>query len=202
MNSLVLFIVLQGAHYKLAQIPVAELSSHIFFSTLREKYFQLRGFLRSWLSVWRYAYCDFYKACPRPIDSIPPISKHEFQRRFYACRHTRRRLHFYHSCKPLGHQSRGLLERLPKKTAELEEGGDKREEFWGIYAREIISLRWVLFYNFVCMAPMLGYFVFCIVNLQNGTDLQNPSVPFSMMMAMLSLFWSIFLSSLQFGKSY
>ncbi|KAM7208690.1 hypothetical protein V8F06_014931, partial [Rhypophila decipiens] len=96
---------------ELAQIPVAELSSHIFFSTLREKYFQLRGFLRSWLSVWRYAHCDFYKACkfddhefvpkqkdsfpdarntdyiyqPRPIDSIPPISKHEFQRRFYAC---------------------------------------------------------------------------------------------------------------------
>ena len=36
---------------------------------------------------------------------------------------------------------------------------DKREDFWGIYAREIISLRWVLFYNFICLLPMLAFFM-------------------------------------------
>ncbi|RDL36050.1 uncharacterized protein BP5553_06662 [Venustampulla echinocandica] len=61
-NHRVLFIVKQGAEYKLAQICVEGLSCHIFFSTVRQKYFQLRGFLRSWFSVWRYSHCDFYKA--------------------------------------------------------------------------------------------------------------------------------------------
>jgi hypothetical protein len=61
-NHRVLFIVKQGAEYKLAQICVKGLSCHIFFSTLRQKYFQLRGFLRSWFSVWRYSHCDFYMA--------------------------------------------------------------------------------------------------------------------------------------------
>jgi hypothetical protein len=61
-NHRVLFIVKQSAEYKLAQICVNGLNSHTFFSTLRDKYFHLRGFLRSWFSVWRYSHCDFYMA--------------------------------------------------------------------------------------------------------------------------------------------
>jgi hypothetical protein len=63
-NHQVLFIVKQGADYKLAQICVKGLSCHMFFSTLRQKYFQLRGFLRGWFSVWRYSHCEFYMASP------------------------------------------------------------------------------------------------------------------------------------------
>ena len=61
-NHRVLFIVKQSAEYKLAQICVNGLDSHTFFGTLRDKYFYLRGFLRSWFSVWRYSHCDFYMA--------------------------------------------------------------------------------------------------------------------------------------------
>ena len=56
----ILFIVKQSTEYKLAQICVNGLNSHTFFSALRHKYFHLRGFLRSWFSVWRYSHCDFY----------------------------------------------------------------------------------------------------------------------------------------------
>ncbi|KAH7631266.1 hypothetical protein B0T09DRAFT_339512 [Sordaria sp. MPI-SDFR-AT-0083] len=224
----VLFIVSQGIDYKLAQICITGLNDcQAFFGTLKENYFRLRGQLRSWFSIWRYSHCDFYKCekfddhefapkqkdsfpdavnpdyeyQPKPIDSIPPVSKHEFQKRFYACHDTQGIHHRYHKCRILGHQSHGLLGYLPKKITELEEGGDKREVFWGIYAREIISLRWVLCYNFVCMFPMLVFFVCWVSPLGQNTDLQNPSVPISIMLSMLSLFWSIFLSSLQFGRS-
>jgi hypothetical protein len=143
-----------------------------------------------------------YEYQPKPMENIPPVSEHEFKKRFYACHQPKPFLHWYHTCIKLGLQSSDLLELLPKKKTEFEEGGDKREDFWGIYAREIISLRWVLFYNFICMLPMLAFFIVWVVPRGYSTDLQNPSVPFSMMIGMLSLFWSVFLSSLQFGKSH
>jgi hypothetical protein len=136
------------------------------------------------------------------MDSIPPVSEHEFKKRFYACHQRQPLLHWHYQCKKLGLQSHDLLRLLPKKRTELEEGGDKREDFWGIYAREIISLRWVLFYNFICVSPMLAFFMVWVLPLGHSTDLQNPSLPISIMTAMLSLFWSVFLSSLQFGKSH
>jgi hypothetical protein len=129
-----------------------------------------------------------YEYQPKPMDSVPPVSEHEFQKRFYACHQPKPFLHWYHKCKKLGLQSSDLLELFPKKKTELEEGGDKRENFWGIYAREIISLRWVLFYNFVYMLPMLVFFIVWVVPLGHSTDLQNPSTPVSMMIGMLSLF--------------
>ena len=73
-NHRVLFIVKQGAEYKLAQICVKGLSCHIFFSILRQKYFQLRGFLRGWFSVWRYSHCEFYMASTSRFYSSPELS--------------------------------------------------------------------------------------------------------------------------------
>ncbi|KAI0120322.1 hypothetical protein F4776DRAFT_633767 [Hypoxylon sp. NC0597] len=224
----VLFVVKRGADYKMAQIGVRKLPCHVFFSTLRAKYFELRGSFRGWFSVWRYSHCDFYMCekfddhefapkhknafpehtntdyeyQPKPMDNIPPVSEHEFQKRFYACHKSRPLHHWYHKCKPLGSHSYDILDLFPKKKTEFEEGGDKREIFWGIYAREIISLRWVLTYNLVCVFPMLAFLLVWIIPAGQDTDLQNPSVPFSMMLGFLSLFWSIFLSSLQFGRPH
>lgn len=143
-----------------------------------------------------------YEYQPKPMDNIPPISEHEFTKRFYACHKSRSIIHLHHKCKMMGAHSFDILEFLPKKRTELEEGGDKREDFWGIYAREIISLRWIVFYNCVCVSPLLAFFVAWIIPGGHSTDLQDPAVPISIMISMLSLFWSVFLSSLQFGKSY
>ncbi len=135
------------------------------------------------------------------MDAIPPVSEHEFYKRFYACHEPRPAMHFYHKCKKLGAHSHDLLSCFPKKKSELEESGDEREVFWGIYAREIISLRWVLFYNSVCVAPLVVFFFLWIFPMGFVNDLQNAAIPVSMMVAMLSLFWSVFLGSLQHGRS-
>ncbi|KAI1660367.1 hypothetical protein F4813DRAFT_349696 [Daldinia decipiens] len=225
-KELVLFVVKRGADYKLAQIGVSGLSCHDFFSEMRKEYFRLRGFLRNWSSIWRYSHCDFYQCkkfddywfvpiqknmfpettnkdyeyTPKPMKPIPPISKHEFFKRFYACHNPRPISHWYHECKMLGCSSYKILKLFPKKKTELNEAAESNEDFWGIYAREHISFLWVLGYNLICILPMLAFFVAWILPEGYGTDLQNPSMPFSMMLGMLSLFWSIFLSSLQFGK--
>lgn len=136
------------------------------------------------------------------MDNIPPVSQHEFTKRFYACHTPRSLLHLHHKCKSLKGHSSDVLKKLPKKRNKLEEAGDKREDFWGIYARETISARWIIFYNFVCISPLLAFFMAWIIPQGNGTDLQDPSIPLSIMASMLSLFWSVFLGSLQFGKSH
>lgn len=123
-----------------------------------------------------------------------PVGKHEFAHHFYACRKRNANI--------LVQPDSDLLDRLPKKLTEFEEGGDKRESFWGLYARETISFRWVLFYNFLCLLPMMIFFIVWISPLGRGTDLQNPSIPISMMISMLSLFWSLFLSTLPFGSAH
>lgn len=56
----VLFAVNRGAEFKLAQIYVTKLSCQRFFHELRGNYFNLRGYLRTYFSVWRYHHSDFY----------------------------------------------------------------------------------------------------------------------------------------------
>ncbi|CAI7654833.1 unnamed protein product [Penicillium crustosum] len=224
----VLFLAKKGGDYRLAQICVSNMNCYTFFSTMKKEYFRLRGVLRGWFSVWRYSHCEFYKFekfddheftlrikdsfpdhanvdyeyQPKPMDNIPPISEHEFMKRFYACHKPRPLLHLHHQCRKLKAHSSDILKFLPKKRTELEEAGNKREDFWGIYARESISLRWIILYNLVCVSPLLAFLLAWIVPRGLVTDLQNPSIPLSMMIAMLSLFWSVYLGSLQFGKPH
>ncbi|KAK1993483.1 hypothetical protein LX36DRAFT_251500 [Colletotrichum falcatum] len=235
----VLLIVRSGFEYGLAQIDVKSLCCQKFFQDLRSNYFELRGTIRMWFSVWRYSHCDFYMASllttttapscekfddsefvpkkrdtfpgpseadyefmPRKMeDRMPPVTPHEFYRRFYACNRVRPMLHFYHRCRrPGGWHSRDVLNLFPKKRTKLEEGGEDRRVFWGIYAREAIALRWVLCYNLACTLPMLVLF-FQWLSWKGPDEIQNASVPISVMLAMLSLFWSMFFSSLPFGRS-
>jgi hypothetical protein len=85
-------------------------------------------------------------------------------------------------------------------VSQLDENSEERKSFWGIYAREIVCLRWVLFYNLVCMLPLLWFFFMWIFPWGHRSDLQDASVLITMMIGMLSVFWSTFLGSLQFGK--
>ncbi|KAK8070734.1 hypothetical protein PG997_010937 [Apiospora hydei] len=85
-----------------------------------------------------------YQFTPRPMDLVPLISRHEFYRRFYTCFETSKRYHLHHTCKVLRGHSHDVLDRLPKRTLELEPGGDKRETFWGLYAQDAVSLQRVL----------------------------------------------------------
>ncbi|KAK8073978.1 hypothetical protein PG994_004877 [Apiospora phragmitis] len=136
------------------------------------------------------------------MDLVPPISRHEFYRRFYICFEPTKRYHLHHTCKVLRGHSHDVLDRLPKRTQELELGGGKREQFWGLYGQEIVSLQRVLVYNAVCLLPVLAFVFAWLFGLGSATDLQSAGVPIGIMTALLSLFWSLFLGSLQFGRSH
>ncbi|KAK6856480.1 hypothetical protein PG995_006667 [Apiospora arundinis] len=226
--SWVLFLVRRGSTFRLSHLNASSISCHDFFAALRATYLGLRGRMRAWFSVWQYSHCDFYMCekfeedevaprkrdsfpdasdpfyqfRPRPMDRIPPISPHEFYRRFHTCFETTKRYHVHHTCKVMRGHTRDVLHLLPQRTRELELGGDKREHFWGLYAREAVSLQRVLIYNAVCLFPVLGFFfAWLFGGFGSATDLQNASVPIGLMTSLLSLFWSLFLSSLQFGRS-
>ncbi|TQN64274.1 hypothetical protein CSHISOI_11154, partial [Colletotrichum shisoi] len=171
--------------YQLAQIGVEPLKCHQFFRDLKARYGGLRGYVRMWFSVWVYSHCDFYMCekfedhefvpkkehefpeafnldydfIPKPAEreTMPPVTPHEFYRRFHACYDRTSALHFHPHCRKLSGHSGDILDKFPKKRSELE-GGDARVVFWGIYARERIAMVRVLCYNFVCVLPMLVFF--------------------------------------------
>lgn len=149
-----------------------------------------------------------YTYYPKPINYMPPISEHEFYTRFYLFNPSkllhRHPFHRYSNCKCNKVKRKGhcgeILELLPKKLSQLDESSEQREFFWGIYAREVVCLWWVLFYNMLCMLPLMWFFFMWLFPWGHASDLQDASVPITMMIGMLSVFWSVFLGSLQFGK--
>jgi hypothetical protein len=143
-----------------------------------------------------------YHYAPKPMSDMPPISAHEFYRRFYFYCQPRSLLHWHIRCRQIRGHCREVLDLLPKKVSELEESGDQRETFWGIYAREIVCLRWVLFYNSLCILPLVWFFFMWTFKWGRNHDLQGAAIPISVMLSMLSVFWSLFLGSLRFGTDY
>ncbi|KAL4734433.1 hypothetical protein BDV11DRAFT_174782 [Aspergillus similis] len=223
----VLLLVRRSNRHCLSQIRVHRSDDNAFFQTLRSDYCRLRGWLRNYLSVWRYSHCDFYQFekfddsryapklkddypksrdhyeyNPYPMDIVPPITDHEFNSRFYECycSNKHRLLHFFHPCKKASGHSCDALQLLPKKKTQLEQHGDKRQPFWGIYAQEIVCFRWVVAYHVVCLLPMVVFFFLWMFPLGFKGDLQDAAVPLTLMLGMLSLFWSLFLGSIRFGS--
>jgi hypothetical protein len=135
------------------------------------------------------------------MNDIPPIPRHEFFKRFYAAEALNwPYFSWLRRCgASKGHCSEALS-LFPQKVSILNEQSDTRECFWGIYAREEVCLCWVLFYNFVCLTPPLVFFFVWLFRATSEKDMQDSSVPFTLMAGMLSIFWSAFLSSLQFGR--
>ncbi|KAF2260561.1 hypothetical protein CC78DRAFT_472625, partial [Lojkania enalia] len=204
-----------------------------FFSALRSEFFRLRGFWRAKLSVWRFSHCDFYRFekfdereyaprerdafptphhpdytyAPQPMIPIPPVSRHEFRKRFDSCRKLaycpHRLISWFRKCncpsQTAKAHSRELLDKFPKKTSQLDEYSEVRETFWGIYARQAICFRWILFYNLLCITPLI-WLIFMWLFVWKERDLESALMPTSIMLAMLSVFWSTFLGSLKFGQ--
>ncbi|KAL4957536.1 hypothetical protein BDW69DRAFT_180461 [Aspergillus filifer] len=214
----------QSSRYLLSQIDVHKFDDDTFFQALRSEYYRLRGRMRNWFSVWRYSHCDFYQFHkfddaayapklkddypqtrddyeynPDPMDIIPPITEHEFYCRFYSCfRSNGISVHLLHSCRKAGGNSSDALNLLPKKKVRLEEYGDKRQMFWGIYAREVICFRWVVAYNIVCLVPMVIFLFLWMFPFGYKGDLQNAAVPLTAMLGLLTLFWGFFIGNIKF----
>ncbi|KAK0763040.1 hypothetical protein N5P37_004023 [Trichoderma harzianum] len=183
--------------------------SHIF-QELKRCYMIYRGRLRLWLSVWRLDYCEVvkfsrltpdrmvreYRELPSDKDyhydpragerdvRNPPISPHHFQTLFYACQ-SPCTWPFPHDCIPLVANTVNLA-RIPKRTREFEK--DQGSPIWGFETVFAVSFSYVLAYHLVMVA---GPFIFWGLWMKFHTDdLQNASVPITVVIGALSLFWS------------
>jgi hypothetical protein len=134
------------------------------------------------------------------MDLIPPIGRHQFYDRFHACHNPRRIFHFHHRCRNFNKCARDLLKLFPKCKSTLIEDSDKQEAFWGIVAREQPSVFRLLLYNFACASPCIIFFFMWLFQWGHSGDLQNASVPLSIMVASLSVFWSIYFANLEFKQ--
>lgn len=128
------------------------------------------------------------------MEHMPPVSTHEFRRRFYSC-HRRCSisrpilLNFFHKCRKPCRQSQEVLKRIPKKTWRVDVDNDTREIFWGINAVENISFVMVTIYHLVILFPPLIFWILWLFIWGHSGDLQNASVPFLSALGLLSLFW-------------
>lgn len=224
-----------GNNLRLAQIDVKAMKDDHLFEAIKNNYQKLRGYLRRYFSIWRFAHCDFVKVCPRmlldrsdvsliriqfekfgegdfakisnemppsenkhyqyrpkPMRDMPPISQHEFWKRFYFgqpcrlfCRLTRR----FHKCKKTCRPCCDAVDRVPKKIWPLEEGGDAREYFWGMLAVEKVSFPVVACYHSIFLIGPFAFWFLWLFYWNHHGDLQNASVPLAAVMGLLSLLW-------------
>ncbi|KAK6863813.1 hypothetical protein PG995_000341 [Apiospora arundinis] len=167
-----------------------------------------RGKLRLWFSVWRLHYCEVvkfqrlalnhmardyrdlpthedYKYRPKGQDAKnPPISQHMFDVMFNSCDIGCNRM-LPHDC----FQSPGgvdQLERIPKRVRSFQR--DTTVEIWGLSTVHDVSFAYVSFYHcLMVLGPLVFYACWMKAFPQ---DLQNASVPISLVLGALSMFWS------------
>lgn len=144
---------------------------------------------------------------PSPVGiHIPPITPHEFKKRYDFC--APQPFHFRHHrkchCVRLKRQihSREIISLLPRKLARLDELSDSRELFWGLYARQKIYFWRILVYNVVCISPLIWFFFMWLFRWGHDKDMQNASVPLMVMISLLSIFWATFITSLRQGEAF
>ena len=168
-----------------------------FFNDLRDQYRSLRGFYRYWLSPFVFSHCSFvkytrfyvnelahvglnlpvdpaYVYAPRPPGphEDPPISAHEFNRRFYTT-----------LCNPCGRSE--AVTRIPKRSQRFQTNlhVDGREDMWGLHVELCPSFFRVLLWQIAVTAGGWALMAWWLVHHKN--DLQGASVPVTIIMTAL-----------------
>ncbi|KAL9630473.1 MAG: hypothetical protein Q9164_006397 [Protoblastenia rupestris] len=172
-----------------------------FMTTLRSEYRRLRGLARYYLSPFIFSHCSFvkytrfyvnelahigpslptdssYVYSPRPPGphDDPPISPHEFHRRFYS-----------NHCNPCGRGE--ALDRIPKrlKPFQVNLHINGREDMWGLQVELRPSFLRILIWQIVITA---GGWVFMAWWLSRGkADLQSAAVPITIILSALIALW-------------
>lgn len=140
-----------------------------------------------------------YEFRPRDLKSKRPIPKHEFYDRFYACSTTKSLSHwmpFFHRCTWFNPQEKERLNLLPKRLFSLIFESDAPDEFWGLFAREEPNFSYILFYHLLFLVPAIWFFFMWLFGWRHSGDLQDASVPLTIALGGLSLFWALFSASL------
>lgn len=134
-----------------------------------------------------------YEFYPRTNKVVPPpITRHEFKRRFYGCF----KCGSWHKCKSAKCQRRcrpkgTALERIPKRDRRLMEDGSDREIYWGILAVETHSFIRVLMYHVLFLLGPLMFWGLWLSVMKHSADLQNASLPLTVFVGFLSVFWAV-----------
>ena len=139
---------------------------------------------------------DDYEYKPKPMDNIPPISSHEFEMRFYACKQPCRNLiHRWGllQCKRFCTYTSQALDVLPKRLDAMEEDSPDRVHFWGIFAREQPSFFRFFIYCFICMSWTFGFIVWWLLPWNHPSDLQNATTPLMVLVTFISLVLTAFM---------
>jgi len=135
-----------------------------------------------------------YHYTPRPAARNPPLDPEEFRIHFYACHHRRAAYTFlWHRCRHIPARSDEAVRMIPRRETPLTVERDEAEVFWGLLVKEKYSLLAIVVYNLLAMTPSLVFFFWWIFN-SSEKDLSNGSVPATLTLALLSLFWAIIVS--------
>ena len=172
-----------------------------FFCDLRCRYYHLRGIFRFWLSPFIFSHCSFVKYTrfyvnelahtgpSLPVDPIyvysprppgphedPPISAHEFNRRFYL-----------DLCNPCGRAE--AVVRIPKRIKRFQTNlhVDGREDMWGLHVEMRPSFLRILLWQIAITAGGWVLMAWWLVN--HKQDLQGASVPVTIIMTAIAALW-------------
>ncbi|EXA50788.1 hypothetical protein FOVG_03356 [Fusarium oxysporum f. sp. pisi HDV247] len=192
-------------------IPVNQPDSNVF-PQLKAEYRRMRGRWRAWFSFWQLSHCNFVKfesiardivvACgqdlpkasdldydytPKPPQaSIPPVHPHIFEAAFNSCTGGKcRNPSPFHDCYEF--EETTYIKRIPKKKTPLSPGAIDMP-IWGLEARHCISCFHVIIYHLLILVPpfvLWGWWMS-----RHPDDIQSASVPMTIVLAMISMFWS------------
>lgn len=137
-----------------------------------------------------------YEYDPRPPRATnPPIPRHEFEMHLNACDQPCRWSWFYfHECMPQLNTSSSITS-IPKKhdrfniTAASSSNSPTDAFAWGLEARHSISALYLVIYHVLIVAGPFAFWAWWMTEYPG--DLQNASVPVTVVLGLLSLFWSI-----------
>ncbi|KAL8364769.1 hypothetical protein RB595_003849 [Gaeumannomyces hyphopodioides] len=182
-----------------------------FFRKLKQCYEGQRGWWRLWFLIWQLDYCemtrfrqiaptllarersdlprkDEYCYDPRPDHqdaTNPPIEDDVFQACYYSCPPSCIWSAFHH-CIPDQTGTENLV-RIPKRTKRF--GEDQKQPVWGLEPVFAVSFFRVALYHFLILVGPFAYFG--VYDATNPGDLQNATVPASIVLSFLSVFWAL-----------
>ncbi|KAF4424233.1 hypothetical protein F53441_14240 [Fusarium austroafricanum] len=128
-----------------------------------------------------------YDYTPKPpLASIPPVHPHIFEAAFNSCTKGKCGNPFpFHDCYEF--EETVYIKRIPKKKTPLASGVN-HVPIWGLEARHCISSFHVILYHLLILVPPFALWGWWMK--RHPDDIQSASVPITIVLAMISMFWS------------
>jgi hypothetical protein len=152
---------------------------------------------------------DEYYYRPRPTYSAP-VTRHMFNHYFYGCYESDSLWHRFHTHLPLAARCRirnpanEMLDFFPKRDRPVSTASQsgKVEVCYGIAARECRSFLRIVVYLCLIMAPAFWFVFAWLFMWGDRGDLQDATVPLTLVLAMLSILWAVVHSGSDVRREY